>query len=498
MHLPSQDNLEETAKKYSKVLQAAMSMQYEGYNYSFSDHDLVKLYKEGHSNSLGPLRNFLISCLGTEGRLGIVYPPQVAGEFGKKDHPIQYLADSPTNQRAVSDIFQQAFGCPLTVDMLKGDTLPLRLGSWPDLDELQADDLMELVVRVRAALATLDELQDQGDGMRSFAGIILNLLIAHCLTFVVDEPESFLHPPQAYILGRIIGKLLGANRQCILATHSRDIICGLLESCPQRVKFVRITRFGNTNRICVLDSEAIDELWADPILKYSNIMDAMFHELVVICESDADCMMYSLVYTHISAKSDHDVWPLFVHCGGKHRMVKIVDALQALEIPFRVVPDLDLLNNEHTCKRLYEACGGDWSKIESDFRVAYSSIAQRGHKVSRADLSRLLEQHNDRYLSNEEIKGVSTLLNDGKPWTYVKTNGFGAFPGGDATKAAMRLNNALKQVGIFLVPVGELEMFNKTSGKHGPAWVLEVLEANPDIGDAVYDEIRAFVTSWGV
>lgn len=179
-------------------------------------------------------------------------------------------------------------------------------------------------------------------------------------------------------------------------------------------------------------------------------------------------------------------------------MTKVVDALQALNIPFRVVPDLDLLNDEQTCKRLFEACGGDWSTIERDFTIAHSSIAQRGQKVSRSELTELLAQHSDLYLSKEEIKGVSTLLNDGKPWADVKSNGFGAFPGGDATKAARRLESALKEVGIFVVPVGELEMFNKTSGKHGPAWVLEVLEANPDIGDAVHDDIRAFVASWGL
>lgn len=332
--LPPQEELEADASNFSMVHQNSENIQYNGYMYSFSDSDLVRLYRECRGSSLGPLRNFLISCLGTEGRLGIVHPPQVAGEFGIKDHPIQYLADSVDNQRAVSDIFQQAFGCPLTVDILKGDTLPLRLGSWPDMAELPVGDVMELVVQARSALATLEELQDQGDGMRSFTGIILNLLIAHCRAYVVDEPESFLHPPQAYVLGRVIGKLLGPTRQCILATHSRDIICGLLEACPQRVKVVRITRSGNKNQICFLDSGAVDKLWSDPILKYSNIMDAMFHESVVLCESDADCMMYSLVNTYISDKSGRDVRPLFVALWRKAQNDKSCRCFAGTEYPF--------------------------------------------------------------------------------------------------------------------------------------------------------------------
>ena len=35
---------------------------------------------------------------------------------------------------------------------------------------------------------------------------------------------------------------------------------------------------------------------------------------------------------------------------------------------------------------------------------------------------------------------------------------------------------ALEALGIFVVPVGELERFVKSVGGHGPAWVAEVLK----------------------
>ena len=42
--------------------------------------------------------------------------------------------------------------------------------------------------------------------------------------------------------GRIIGKTLRENQQAFISTHSEEIIKGLLDVCPERVKIVRITR----------------------------------------------------------------------------------------------------------------------------------------------------------------------------------------------------------------------------------------------------------------
>ena len=66
-------------------------------------------------------------------------------------------------------------------------------------------------------------------------------------------------------------------------------------------------------------------------------------------------------------------------------------------------------------------------------------------------------------------------------------------PAGDATLAFKNMNNVLKAVGIFIVPVGELECFVKEVGGHGPEWTNSVLETFPDLENEVYDEIKEFV-----
>ena len=167
-------------------------------------------------------------------------------------------------------------------------------------------------------------------------------MLDHFNTYLIDEPESFLHPPQARIMGQIIGQTLGSHQQAFISTHSEEIIKGLLEVCPHRIKIVRITRDKDTNHFSILNNEDFSKVWNDPLLRYSNIMASLFHKTVVLCESDSDCKMYSIIENHIKQKEQKYSETLFIHCGGKHRMSKIIIALRALDIDVKLIADIDL------------------------------------------------------------------------------------------------------------------------------------------------------------
>lgn len=213
-------------------------------------------------------------------------------------------------------------------------------------------------------LETYKQVQDQGDGIKSFTGILLYLMLDYYSTFLIDEPESFLHPPQANIMGRIIGETLQADQQAFISTHSEEIIKGLLEVCPDRIKIVRIKRAGDYNSISVLDNEKFSEIWNDPLLKYSNIMTSLFHKEVMLCESDSDCKMYSVIEHHLKYKVGKYSETLFIHCGGKHRMAKIASALRSLDIDVKLIPDLDVLNDECIFKGIATSFDVDWESIK--------------------------------------------------------------------------------------------------------------------------------------
>ena len=130
--------------------------------------------------------------------------------------------------------------------------------------------------------------------MRSFASVILHLLAPITPSILIlDEPEAFLHPPQAKLLGELIAKKRSSRAQLFVATHSPDVLNGLLNVAPDHLRVLRIRREGNVNRVKELDKQRAKEISTDPLMKYSSVMSGVFHERVIICESDADCMFYS-------------------------------------------------------------------------------------------------------------------------------------------------------------------------------------------------------------
>ena len=317
-------------------------------------------------------------------------------------------------------------------------------------------------------------------------------------TFLIDEPESFLHPPQANIMGRIIGETLQADQQAFISTHSEEIIKGLLEVCPDRIKIVRIKREGDYNSISVLDNEKFSEIWNDPLLKYSNIMTSLFHKEVMLCESDSDCKMYSVIEHHLKYKVGKYSETLFIHCGGKHRMAKIASALRSLDIDVKLIPDLDVLNDECIFKGIATSFDVDWESIKKDYNIIASNLHSSKEAVDKNKLlgmvSQIVNESENPNLSLKEINTIKAELKTESKWEALKRNGITALPSGDATVAFQRLDQVLRNAGIFIVPVGELECFVKQVGGHGPDWVNKVLETYPDLDNEVYDEIKKFIT----
>ena len=317
---------------------------------------------------------------------------------------------------------------------------------------------------------------------------------------MIDEPESFLHPPQARILGQIFSEALSDDKQVFISTHSQDFLNGLISSCPERVKIIRITRSGDNNIIKILDNAQLNGIWKDSLLRYSNIMDSLFHESTVVCESDSDCRLYSIVLDYIKIEEGKPNSTLFVHCGGKQRLPLVATALKTLGVDFRIIPDLDILNNPDLIKSLYEICGGQWPTIEKKYNVVAAGTKSLDKPTSleeqRARIEKTLSEFEKAGIKDLNKKQLDTLkktIFEHKGWSMIKKSGIRALPNGDPQEAIEALNTALKQVGIHLPLVGELENFIPTVGGHGPSWVEDVINKYPDLNNTVYREIKQFI-----
>lgn len=213
----------------------------------------------------------------------------------------------------------------------------------------------------------------------------------------------------------------------------------------------------------VLQNNEIKKLWGNPLLRYSNILSGLFHEKVVVCESDYDCLFYQAIMNAIFEQKN-EIAPdvLFTHCGGKSRIKDVVSALKAVDVPVVAISDFDLLNSSQNFKPLAAAFGLNWkTELSEEMKIIYDGMHAKSSSGTDA-------------------------------WQQIKKIGKAGFTGNEPS-AYEKVEALCKSAGLYIVPVGEMECFDKTINKEKKDWVYHVLE-NYDLRcESKLEEVRKFV-----
>ena len=88
---------------------------------------------------------------------------------------------------------------------------------------------------------------------------------------------------------------------------------------------------------------------------------------------------------------------------------------------------------------------------------------------------------------------IKKVFRKASPWEAVKEGGRAAIPPGEATRKFQELQERCSQMGLWIVPVGEMEGFCKSVGGHGPRWVQQVMEERNLAADPELEPVRSFV-----
>lgn len=466
---------------------------FRGYGYDLHKPNIFHWWSH-KGNGLEYLYPIFVNTLTTEERLKAANPaPSIKITSEPPNHPIHFLYESDELEKRFSDYFRQAFKEDLIVHRCAGNEVPLYVGNRP-IPENGEDRISKSYIE---RLEKCDLLHEQGDGMRSFVGVLLRAFISSHSVLLIDEPEAFLHPPQARLLGKMIARDL-SERQLFLTTHSGDFLKGLLESSKDNLRIIRIERDNAKNKISVLNSDDIKSIWGDSLLRHSNILDGLFHSKVIVCESDSDCRFYSAILLAIH-EDDHSFSPdiLFIHCGGKHRMPIAIKSLRRLNVDVRVVSDFDVLSDMTPLKQIYEDLGGSWETISNDWRLVKESIDKMRPELEKDEIRTKIMSILDsceKIIPREKTSEIEKIIRKASAWSKAKEVGKTFIPSGDPTRAYERLQTQLRERGLHIVEVGELESFCRSVGNHGPKWVNGVLEKDLK-SDTELDDARRFVRS---
>lgn len=441
---------------------------------------------------------FFAKRLATEGRITDSNAAPALALFNEPPtHPIHLLLMDEYLSKDISDKFRHAFGKDLVPFRAGGSEFPLYVGHKPAVPHGKDELSREFV---EALQATSDLLQTQGDGMRSFAAVTLHALAGrtHSIQFL-DEPEAFLHPPQARLLGRYIAESKMGSSQLFIATHSTDVLEGLIEGGSDKVRIVRLRREGNVNHVKELSKGQTRSVAKDTLARFSRVFDGIFFEHVIICEADADCMFYQSVLNLPSISGDRRPDALFVHAAGKHRMAKLAETLRSLDVPVTVIADIDILDDEGTFRNLFEKLGGNWEEVRTHWKAVHDAVFSRRPPRSAEQIVDLIRTELEGVSGNgdfpkERERAIRRVFKDASPWGAMKGSGRNALPPGEATRHFDQLCGNCSDHRLWIVQVGELEGFCRSVGSHGPGFVEKVLEERNIETDPELQDARDFVT----
>lgn len=436
----------------------------------------------------------LVTFLNTDNRLKLLQSQQAIDlrSYGARNVlEAVYLADTNTEHCEISnkirDKVKRIFGIDVYLDTSNPGTLQYRVGKDFQTIPPKPQDAYNILSRYQLA-------DNQGDGLRSTLGIISAISALKRPIILLDEPEAFLHPPQALQLGRYIKDFIDNEKQIFISTHSADFLRGLfstdISQFEDTIEIVHLNRTEDNTVLKVLDKEILYKIIKEPLLSSSRVLEGMFYKGIVATEGDADTGFYQRAFQQkYSSDEIH-----FVNAHNKQTLKKIVEPYKKLGIKVAMIVDADIIRDSKEFKATLDALDSQTiiDKILKDREIVLKYLK------SESTYTRLLNLNNDiknLVISDKSIGTISdkdaneTLANIRNQLKKIreksdeiyelKQKGEEALTNAEVKEAFTSLYKNCIQLGLFIVKVGELESWlidydvPRTSNKS--KWIVDAL-----------------------
>ena len=412
---------------------------------------------------------------------------------------LQALYMNPNAKHLLAKEAQTVFGKALWLDHTRSNLLCFRVGIGPDVPP--AEDRLE-----PSKMASYRLIEDEGDGFKSYIAICLTLLLGKQPVVLIDEPEMCLHPPQAYALGRFIGKYgISSDHTTFVATHSSHVLRGIIEETEQ-LEVIRLSRTEAQFSGHCVPKETLRESVKKPSTKSESILDGLFAEAVTVVESEGDRLLYSTTWDKVATEYSHDVH--FVSVGGIGGISDPCALYRNLSIPVCVAADLDVIRELATFEKILKAVAPDESVqgLMANCRQIIDRVKSLGplynEEQTRSSLNKILAKDFD-WKDIEQLNSIRSTLSNlsrGLSQTARLKQGVDSLKGNDVYHDLLAFLNRCREYGIFLVPVGELEDWIPNLVQNGPSkkkkaeWAnyaaTQIRESPPD-DDNIWKFVRS-------
>lgn len=337
-------------------------------------------------------------------------------------------------------------------------------------------------IRFFESAPTIDR---QGLGMRNVIGLLLRLYTDSRSIVLIDEPEAFLHPPQADRLGQIIGKVCKQERkQVICATHDRSLISGLSKGANEEIAIQRLGVERGVEQPYfskAIGVEVLKDVRNKSRIRFTPVLESIFSSATVLVENEKDALFFEEALSHFNSHSPSEVPKnlrdsiLFIPTNGNSNFASTRDLLKGLHSPTVVVGDLDLISDPKRLRKTVASTGrGD---------------AEKAGQLADQIVTRFRELHAG------ELDKVNKDSREGKVKKIVADQLKAQHPDPQIKGLVTEILELLEESGVLLIPQGELEDFDRTvtSSKDKNEWVRQAIDHDVHRSGAVQDFISAIV-----
>ena len=439
----------------------------------------------------------IVTALFLDRRLTLVN--QVGGfdyESQPPQNDLQALYLNSTAKRELAAEVIRSFGRAVWLDASRGPVLCLRVSDSPTVPDAEERHEPGAMTRYRT-------IETEGDGLKSYVATCIALLLGQRPVCVIDEPEMCLHPPQAYNLGRFIGRFgTSTENVTFVATHSSHILRGIVQTAAS-LQIVRLTRSASGFHAYLVPREALAESLRRPNLRAEAVLDGIFAQAVVVVEADGDRLVYQAVFETVADQYQLDVH--FAAVGGTGGLANTCTLYRTLRIPVVVIADLDIVTDpDNKLGRVLSALEAEQTeelvRRAGEIATALKSLPP---VLSESDAKHQVQLTIERELdwakgSDVELqKALQSIANRLDRMRRLKKGGVNNLPT-EIAEPLKALVGDLREAGLFLVPVGELEEWLAGRGvapskQEKWAWANEaasrVKELGAQSGD-VWDFVR--------
>jgi len=431
----------------------------------------------------------LLAHLTTEHRLQLVKESPSASHEQEVSNMLQALYEGGARaEKLVRDEVERAFALQVALDFSAPRTLVLRVGA--DFSKLPPDPR-----EAKPVLMRHEKLDDQGDGLRAFVGIIVAILAVNRGVFLIDEPETFLHPPQAFRIGQFLANHADESRQLVVATHSVDFLRGVLNQ-TRDVTVIRVDRTDDQNSFLRLEPTTLERMATDPLLSSARVLDGLFYTGALVVEADRDARFYQAVFK----KRFPDVDLHFVNADNKQTVSKIIRLYRDLVVRCSGIVDFDVLNdardfesmldglamdepNKRAALALRGNIGAEAKEVPAEERFAAATSKIEVLSAEARACAANLKDDLAPFLSALDAK-CRDIAEAAKGWRELKQKGICALSE-SAQAEFWKLYDLCTQVGLMITPTGELESMlidyaiERTTDKRG--WISRALKLIPGL-----------------